>query len=52
MPQHGPVAEKLKTKCKNMGLDPNMVLPIGMHGDGVPYLAKMKDFLEVMSWNF
>ena len=33
LPQHGPVAEKLKPKCKNMGLDPNMVLPIGMHGD-------------------
>ena len=28
-----------------------MVLPIGLHGDGVPYLAKMRDSPEVMSWN-
>jgi hypothetical protein len=52
VPQHCPVSDKMKTRCRNMGLDPNMVLPIGLHGDGVPHLAKMRDSLEVMSWNF
>jgi hypothetical protein len=33
-------------------VDPEMVCPVGLHGDGVPFAAKMRDTLEQLSWNF
>ena len=38
--------------CQKLHMDPSRVVPIGLHGDGVPYSAKMGDSLEQMSWNF
>jgi len=37
--------------CSKTGLDPLTVLPIGLHGDGAPFAAKMRDSLEQFSWN-
>ena len=34
-----------------MGVPPDMVCAIGLHGDGVPFKAKMSDSLEQLSWN-
>ncbi len=28
------------------------LVPVGVHGDGVPFKAKMRDSLEQVSWNF
>ena len=36
--------------CKLVGLVPARVLPIGLHGDGVPF--SNTDSLEQLSWNF
>lgn len=38
--------------CAEFGLPSDQVYPIGFHGDGVPYTAKMGDSMEQMSWNF
>lgn len=35
--------------CQTLGLDPDKCMPIGMHGDGVPFTKKQS--LEVISWN-
>jgi len=35
-----------------MKLPAHKVVPIGLHGDGVPFAAKMRDSLEQFSWNF
>ena len=35
-----------------MEVDPDLVCPLGLHGDGVPFAAKMRDTLEQLSWNF
>ena len=29
----------------------NKIIPLGLHGDGVPFAAKMRDFLEQLSWS-
>ena len=34
------------------GVDAAKVIPLGLHGDGVPFAAKMTDSLEQLSWNF
>jgi len=30
----------------------DQVVPVGLHGDGVPFAAKMRDSLEQLVWNF
>ena len=35
-----------------LGVDAAKVIPLGVHGDGVPFAAKMTDSLEQLSWNF
>ena len=37
--------------CKTFSTDPSSTLPIGLHGDGAPFQAKMRDSLEQFSWN-
>ena len=37
--------------CASMGVDMSKMIPLGIHGDGVPFAAKMKDSLECISWN-
>ena len=37
--------------CEAMGCDPAFILPLGLHGDGAPFAAKMRDSLEQFSWN-
>lgn len=32
--------------------DMNKIIPLGLHGDGVPFAAKMRDSLEQLSWSF
>ena len=29
----------------------NNIIPLGLHGDGVPFAAKMRDSLEQLSWS-
>ena len=29
----------------------NKIMPLGLHGDGVPFAAKMRDYLEQLSWS-
>ena len=36
--------------CGKLGLDPATTLPIGLHGDGVPF--SKKDSIELLSYNF
>ena len=36
-------------QCHKLGLDPSSTIPIGFHGDGVPYTKKHS--LELLSWN-
>ena len=38
--------------CAQFGFDKEVVLPIGLYGDGVPFKAKMRDSLEQFSWSF
>jgi hypothetical protein len=33
------------------GIDMNMIIGLGLHGDGVPFAAKMRDSLEQLSWS-
>ena len=33
------------------GIDMNMIIVLGLHGDGVPFAAKMRDSLEQLSWS-
>jgi len=35
--------------CQTLNLDPDKCMPIGMHGDGVPFTKKQS--LEIISWN-
>lgn len=35
--------------CEELNLDPDKCMPMGMHGDGVPFTKKQS--LEVISWN-
>jgi len=44
------VAKLFHTKCRKLGLDPVSCLPLGFHGDGVPF--SKKDSLELLSFNF
>ena len=32
--------------------DPARILGVGIHWDGVPFAAKLRDSLEQVSWNF
>jgi len=34
-----------------MQVDRSKMIPLGIHGDGVPFAAKMRDSLECISWN-
>ena len=44
-------AERKAHFMKEHGLDPKAtVMPLGFHGDGVPF--QVKKTLEVFSWNF
>ena len=36
-------------QCQKLGLDPGTAVPIGLHGDGVPFTKKHS--LELISWN-
>lgn len=38
--------------CAEFGTDANITYPIGLHGDGVPFKAKMADSIEQFSWSF
>lgn len=38
--------------CREWNCDENLTYPIGFHGDGVPFQAKMTDSLEQFSWSF
>jgi hypothetical protein len=37
--------------CAKMEVDLQKMIPLGIHGDGVPFAAKMRDSLECISWN-
>ena len=44
------VFELFSAKCKNLKLDPMSCVPLGFHGDGVPF--SKKESLELLSFNF
>ena len=46
-----PLGSVVRDSCSRTGLDPKTTLPIGLHGDGAPFAAKMRDSLEQFSWN-
>ena len=48
---NSPLGGVVRDSCSRTGLDPTTVLPIGLHGDGAPFAAKMRDSLEQFSWN-
>jgi hypothetical protein len=37
--------------AETFGVELSSVIPLGLHGDGVPFSAKMGDSLEQLSWN-
>ena len=37
--------------CQKFQVEPCKMLPLGLHGDGVPFAAKMRDSLECLSWS-
>ena len=39
----------LRATCRKLGLDPEAVTAVGLHGDGVPHQKRKS--IEVMSWN-
>ena len=43
---------QVQSFCSTMGIDINTCVPLGLHGDGAPFAAKMRDSLEQFSWNF
>ena len=43
---------KRKKFAADYNLDHRKVVPIGLHGDGVPHKAKGRGSVEVMSWSF
>ena len=43
--------EMTKEFCTTFNADPLTTFAIGLHGDGAPFQAKMKDSLEQFSWN-
>jgi hypothetical protein len=47
---HPDIYSSLKEKCKKLGLDAAKVVPLGIHGDGVPF--SKKESLELISFNF
>jgi len=46
------LAELVKEFCAKFQVDPLEILAIGLHGDGAPFAAKMRDSLEQLSWSF
>ena len=44
--------ESMREFCDRFSCDPDDAYPIGLHGDGVPFKAKMEDSLEQLSWSF
>lgn len=42
----------VRDSCTKLDLDPATVIPLGLHGDGTPFAAKMRDSLEQFSYNF
>ena len=38
--------------CDQYGRDPACTYGLGLHGDGVPFAAKMRDSIEQFSWSF
>lgn len=41
----------VETWRRQFNVDPARMVPLGLHGDGVPFAAKMRDSLEQISWN-
>ena len=41
----------MEEQCTKLQLDPSTTLGIGLHGDGTPFAAKMRDSLEQFSFN-
>lgn len=51
--QGNPYLEQLVREfCEKFNLSMDLVIPIGLHGDGAPFAAKMRDSLEQFSWSF
>ena len=49
-PAHG-VIHNAVDWCNKFGEDMRSMIPLGLHGDGVPFASKMRDSLECISWN-
>lgn len=47
-PAIGPLCRKWASQHNR---DVNFMVPLGLHGDGVPFAAKMRDSLEQLSWH-
>lgn len=51
-PDHAPhLQTRIQSFCERWNRMPSRVVPMGLHGDGVPFAAKMTDSLELLSWN-
>jgi len=49
---YGFVAASTQDIATEFKLDVSQCVPLGLHADGVPYTAKMRDNLYCVSWNF
>jgi hypothetical protein len=49
--EHPELAATMADRCAKLGLDSAATWPLGFHGDGVPFAAKMRDRLECISFN-
>ena len=43
---NSPLGGVVRDSCSRTGLDPTTVLPVGLHGDGAPFAAKVKIHLN------
>jgi hypothetical protein len=43
--------EPLREWCQKVGCEPTNCIPLGLHGDGVPFAAKLSDSLEQLTFN-
>ena len=43
--------ETVDALARQLHMPPSEIVPVGLHGDGVPFKAKMSDSLEQLSWN-
>ena len=47
-----PLHRLMQEQCQKLNISQNECIALGLHGDGTPFAAKMRDSLEQFSYNF